>query len=102
MESLKVSDKQAAEVAKTPNRITLEDMLMEIEQEEYIYPDVAEHFTICILKLRNGFIVTGESAPMDPENFNKDLGKKFAKESAVRKLWPLFAFSGLDGDFYRG
>lgn len=48
--------------------------------------------TICVLVLRNGFTVTGESACASPENFNEELGRKIARQKAVEKIWPLLGF----------
>lgn len=48
--------------------------------------------TICVLVLRNGFTVTGESACASPENFNAEIGRRIAREKAVEKLWPLLGF----------
>jgi hypothetical protein len=45
--------------------------------------------TICVLVLRNGFTVIGESACASPENFNAELGAKIARAHAVEKIWPL-------------
>lgn len=45
--------------------------------------------TICVLILRNGFTVTGESACASPENFNEELGRKIAREKARDKIWAL-------------
>ncbi len=49
--------------------------------------------SICLLVMRNGFTIVGKSAPASPENFNAELGKKFAYEDAVRQLWPLMGFA---------
>jgi hypothetical protein len=49
--------------------------------------------TICILVLANGFIVIGKSAPASPENFDEEKGKTFAREDAIRQLWPLMGFA---------
>ena len=43
--------------------------------------------TVCVLHTVNGFTVTGESACASPENFNAELGQKFARERAIAKLW---------------
>ena len=52
-----------------------------------------EHLTtICVLVLRNGFTVTGESACASPENFDVDLGRKIARQNAVSKVWPLMGY----------
>ena len=48
--------------------------------------------TFCVLVLRNGFTVTGESACASPENFDADLGRKIARENAKQKLWPLLGY----------
>ncbi|MGE0671968.1 MAG: Gp49 family protein [Methylibium sp.] len=45
--------------------------------------------TFCVLVLRNGFTVTGESAVASPENFDADIGRKVARQNAVQKIWPL-------------
>ena len=49
--------------------------------------------TFCVLVLKNGFTVTGESACASPENFNAEIGKKIARENAKQKLWPLLGYA---------
>jgi hypothetical protein len=49
--------------------------------------------TFCVLVLRNGFTVTGESACASPENFDAEIGRKIARENAVQKMWPLLGFA---------
>lgn len=87
--SLKQSNEQAKAVAKTDNRVDIAQIHEKIENVEYVNPQSASYMTIAVVKLKNGFIVTGESAPADPANFNLELGQKFAYEAAVRKIWPL-------------
>ena len=48
--------------------------------------------TFCVLVLKNGFTVTGESACASPENFNAEIGRKVARENAVAKVWPLMGY----------
>ena len=48
--------------------------------------------TFCVLVLRNGFTVTGESACASPENFDAELGRKIAHANAVTKIWPLMGY----------
>lgn len=48
--------------------------------------------TFCVLVLRNGFTVTGESACASPENFDAELGRKIARQNAVQKMWPLMGY----------
>lgn len=49
--------------------------------------------TFCVLVLRNGFTVTGESACASPENFNAEIGRRIARENAVSKVWPLMGYA---------
>jgi len=49
--------------------------------------------TFCILVLKNGFTVTGESACASPENFDDELGRKIARANAVSKMWPLMGYA---------
>ena len=48
--------------------------------------------TFCVLVLRNGFTVTGESACASPENFDAEIGRKIARDNAVQKMWPLMGY----------
>ena len=48
--------------------------------------------TFCVLVLRNGFTVTGESACASPENFDAEIGRKIARQNAVQKIWPLMGY----------
>ena len=48
--------------------------------------------TFCVLVLRNGFTVTGESACASPENFDAELGRKIARKNAIEKVWPLMGY----------
>ena len=49
--------------------------------------------TFCVLTLRNGFTVTGESACASPENFDAELGRKIARKNAIDKVWPLMGYA---------
>ncbi len=48
--------------------------------------------TFCVLVLRNGFTVTGESACASPENFDAEIGRNIARQNAVQKIWPLMGY----------
>lgn len=48
--------------------------------------------TFCVLVLRNGFTVTGESACASPENFDAFIGRKIARQKALEKIWPLMGY----------
>lgn len=55
-------------------------------------PDTLRLLTFCVLVLKNGFTVTGESACASPENFNAEIGRKVARQNAVQKIWPLLGY----------
>lgn len=46
-------------------------------------------FTVCLLTLKNGFTVSGESACASPENFDEQIGRDIAKRNARDKIWAL-------------
>lgn len=121
MDSLEVTDQQSKAVQKTPNRVALADIEAAIQSESYLsahdfvhaacvepsgsgfsmrgetavplFVEPLKASTICLMVMRNGFQVIGFSAPADPANFDADLGRKFARENAIRQLWPLMGFS---------
>lgn len=49
--------------------------------------------TFCVLVLRNGFTVTGESACVTKANFDAEIGKKVARQNAITKIWPLMGYA---------
>ncbi|RYJ63235.1 Gp49 family protein [Pseudomonas songnenensis] len=52
-------------------------------------PEQLDLLTFCVLILKNGFTVTGESACASPENFNEEIGRKIARDNARNKIWLL-------------
>lgn len=96
---------------KTAPRITPADLQANIAKEVYFtaadgiagaaigFESVqqsvnTEHtlLTFCVLTLRNGFTVTGESACASPENFVAEIGRKIARANAEQKVWPLMGY----------
>ena len=53
------------------------------------YHKLTDVLTVCVLTLQNGFTVTGESACASPENYDKQIGEKIARENATEKIWVL-------------
>lgn len=76
------------ETGKSAPRLTpdLIDSVI-INADYHVFPDGP--LTVCALTLKNGFIVTGESAAASPENFDPDLGKQIAFTKARDKIWLL-------------
>lgn len=104
--SLAASEALSAKGATHP-RVSLADMNDAIAGENYINAGNAcraldqptpvdsslDLMTICFLTMRNGFVVVGKSAPASPENFDETKGRIFAREDAIRQLWPMMGFS---------
>ena len=58
-------------------------------KEALFNPGVLSTLTFCVIVLKNGFTVTGESACASPENFDPEIGRKIAYENAREKIWLL-------------
>lgn len=63
---------------------------MNVSQDGWVEP--LRLLTFCVLVLRNGFTVTGESACASPENFDAEVGRKIARQNAVQKILPLMGY----------
>jgi hypothetical protein len=87
--TLQAGENLAAAVQKTPNRVTLDSIMAKVATIEYHNPIVAPHMTVAFVKLVNGFVAVGKSAPADPANFDVEAGKKFAVDDALRAVWGL-------------
>lgn len=69
-------------------RLTPDDIDAAIVGEKYhIFEGTT--LTVCCLILRNGYAVAGESAAVNQENFNIEIGRKIARQNAREKLWAL-------------
>jgi len=95
---------------KTAARITPADISANIASEHYFtaadgiagiwaglgdapdYPEALRLLTFCVLVLRNGFTVTGESACASPENFDAEIGRTIARRNAEAKIWALMGY----------
>lgn len=107
-----LTDEQSTEVAirkagKTAARITPADIDAAIVSEHFftandgvlatwpgfghepVVPAALSLLTFCVLELRNGFTVTGESACASSENFDPQIGRDIARKNAREKIWPL-------------
>lgn len=104
---------------KTAPRVTPADIEANIVSENYftaedgVNGDLAtrssfirvdanlRRMTFCVLVLKNGFLVTGESSSATIENFDPEIGRKIARANAVQKIWPLMGYA-LKQELHRG
>jgi hypothetical protein len=79
---------EIVEKGLTAPRITPEHIESCVVSEQYyVFTDTT--FTVCLLTLKNGFQVSGDSACASPENFDAEIGRKIARDNAVQKIWAL-------------
>lgn len=83
-----------------PNKVTKDDLDHLVAQSKTTFTNPAGTLTHCVITLPCGYTITGESACVDPANYNKELGEEYALEQAVDKLWPLEGYL-LANDRYR-
>lgn len=53
------------------------------------YMQVGKKLTLAFVTMKNGYEIVGESACVDPANFDAKLGEQYALENAIEKIWPL-------------
>lgn len=88
MEPILSLDEAKARVAeKTAPKVTEDAIKAKIHSVAYL--PVGEAGTICVITMANGWISTGFSAPASLDNFDPEVGKRYAYEQAFRPLWQL-------------
>lgn len=70
-------------------KVTRESIEARIKAVDYFH--IGLNVTICSITMVNGFSIRGESACVDPRNFDADIGKALAYKDAFSKIW---AFEG--------
>jgi hypothetical protein len=89
---LEETSMQLSDLPSKPQRlaVTDADITAIIYKEEFHV--FGGRLTVCVLTLRNGFMVTGESCVVSAINFNEAKGRTMARENAREKIWPLEAY----------
>lgn len=72
------------------NKVTKESIEAKIANVGYM--QLGKKTTLAIVTLKNGYEIIGASACVDPANFDAKIGREFALENAINKLWPLEAY----------
>lgn len=76
-------------MADLKNRVIKEDLDDLVAKSNVEYAVFSNKLTVAVVTLPNKFKVTGEASCVDANNFDKELGEKYALENAVKKLWEL-------------
>ena len=73
-----------------PKKTAVDITSMSSKIKEVIYTTAPDStLTICLLYMKNGYVVIGKSACVDASKYNEALGEKYAYEDAINNLWPL-------------
>jgi hypothetical protein len=83
---LSLDEAKAVVATKTAPRVTEESIRARISNVSYVLRD---QLTICIITMENGWLSTGVSAPASPENYDAEVGKRYAFDNAFKPLWQL-------------
>ena len=73
-------------------RVTKEYMESKIVKTTFTKLPFTTTVTMCNIDLNNGFSVRGESACVNPANYNQEIGEKIAYDNAFSKLWAFYGF----------
>lgn len=85
--SLSLDEAKAVVATKTYPRVTEESIKAKIADVSY---EVLPGFgTLCVIRMKNGWMSTGFSAPADPRNFDEAVGQRYAYDNAFKPLWQL-------------
>lgn len=80
---------EAKEIVATKEhpRVTEESITAKIAGVEY--QQISGFGTLCIIRMKNGWMSTGFSAPADLRNFDAAVGRRYAYDNAFKTLWQL-------------
>ena len=78
-------------VSALPERKLTKEFL-ESEIKEVQYQRLSGTITHCTIVTKSGFTFTGESACVDPNNFNQEIGEQVAYDNAFEKMWTPYGF----------
>jgi len=113
VEPLADTDVEAELQAKGKNgpRVTPDDIEANIKEEHYFtaaegafgaaaiagagsvsFDRSLQLLTFCVLVLQNGYTVVGKSACAAPENFDREMGARIARQDALHQVWGLMGY----------
>lgn len=75
-------------------KVTVDQVKSIIERSEFeVFHRVFEKQCIVVAKLPNGFTVIGESACVDPKNYDEEIGFNIAVKRIEDKIWELEGYA---------
>lgn len=80
-------------------KIELSEIEEKIDTIEYRHFDI---LTVCVIKLDNGFYAVGDSAPVDPNEYDPTIGEEWAYKKALDKCFIGEAYHRKELDWLAG
>lgn len=96
MSAIETPDEASVRLKCVAPRVSQADLEANIVHEEFVTHVCAGGQVLrwCILTTKSGFSCAGKpSAAVSKENDRAELGEKYARENAIRELWPLMAYA---------
>lgn len=83
------------------NTVTKEQIQSILDNSEYeVFHRVFDKQCLVVAKLQNGFTIVGESACVDPNNYDEQIGFDLAVERIKNRIWELEGYN-LQNQLYK-
>ena len=90
----KMSNKCFSEGCEKPTKVTKEQIQSILGNSQYqVFHRIFDKQCIVVAKLPNGFTIVGESACVDPANYDEKIGFDLAVERIKNKIWELEGYN---------
>lgn len=82
----KLSLEQAKSIVaeKTAPKVTEQSIKEKIKEVSYFHDDLT---TVCFIVMQNGFKFVGTSTPASADNYDREVGKRYAYDNAFKQIW---------------
>lgn len=81
---LTLEETKALVATKTLPRVTEDSIKAKIDVIRYVADDL---LTLCLIRMKNGFVFVGKAAPASAGNHDLEVGKRYAYEDAFKQIW---------------
>lgn len=82
--SITLDEAKTIVASKTFPKVTEESIKEKITCVEYVYNGTT---TIALITMRNGFKFVGTSTPASHQNYDEEVGKRYAYDNAFKQIW---------------
>lgn len=82
--ALTLKEAQEVVATKTAPKVTLDSINEKIARVDYHNHNLT---TVCFIKMKNGFTFVGTSTPASAENYDPEVGQRYAYDNAFKQIW---------------